>query len=181
MHSNASFLLIVLGLANCFVGVVRSQGVIVVPGSCAAREGNRHMTVYFAEQRVRRVQVVIDAVQLQSLKGTRLTQLRFRKDTKGAEHGYLRIRGGEGTPMVVNASFTDAKAASPSPIFRDNHGSHVVEVFRGTVTLPKVATEDDRAVASFDSSEAPTIQFTQPLPIVAGKNLCLDFETYPAS
>ena len=34
------------------------------------------------------------------------------------------------TPMVVNASFTDAKADMPSAIFRDNHGSKVVEIFR---------------------------------------------------
>ncbi|HMQ22760.1 MAG TPA: hypothetical protein PKE00_09745, partial [Planctomycetota bacterium] len=151
-----------------------------MPASCATREGNRRMTVHFAEQRTRRIQILVDASQLAGLRGSRLVRLSFRKEVVAADM-YERLRGGEVTPMVVNASFTDTKAASPSPVFRDNHGSNVVEVFRGTVTLPKVTSDEDRAVASFDAIEAPTLHFTQPLPIVAGKNLCLDFETYPAS
>ncbi|MCA8970941.1 MAG: hypothetical protein KDC95_14190 [Planctomycetes bacterium] len=157
-----------------------AQSSTVIPPSCATRDGNRHMTVYFAENRVRRVQVLIDARHLSGLSGSRLVRMSFRKDIKGADM-YGRIRGNETTPMVVNASFTDAKADMPSAIFRDNHGSKVVEIFRGGLALPRVSPTDGRAVATFASTEAPTFVFKQPLDIVAGKTLCLDFESFPAS
>ncbi|HMQ21415.1 MAG TPA: hypothetical protein PKE00_02940, partial [Planctomycetota bacterium] len=154
-------------------GLAQAQAV-VVPQSAAGVDGNRWMNSHFREQDPRRIQILIAARHLVGLQGKRLSQLAFRKDVKTAER-YSVLRGGESTAMRVLASFSDADPAKPAASFAANHGPTLVEVFRGAVTLPRVGVEEDRAVATFDPSEAPTLSFNQALPHENAKTLVLEF------
>ncbi|HMQ21514.1 MAG TPA: hypothetical protein PKE00_03440 [Planctomycetota bacterium] len=160
----------IVAAADC-----RSQSTaVVVPASASAVDGNRWMNSHFRERDARRIQLIIGAQHVASLSGKRLSELAFRKDTKYVNN-YKRLRGGEQTSMRILASWSDADPAKPALRFASNHGSTVVEVFRGVVALPKVSPIEDRSVASFDPREAPTIPFSTALPHVASKSLVLEF------
>lgn len=168
-----TLMVVVFWTASAAPGLAQAQAV-VVPQSAASVDGNRWMNSHFREQDPRRIQILIAARHLVGLQGKRLSQLAFRKDVKTAER-YSVLRGGESTAMRVLASFSDADPAKPALSFAANHGPTVVEVFRGAVTMPRVSVEEDRAVATFDPSEAPTLSFNQALPHENAKTLVLEF------
>lgn len=149
---------------------------IVVPASAAAADARARTTTFFAEGRERRIQLLIGAEHLRGLAGKRLTQLAFRKDIKYSAV-FDVLRGSVATTLTIRASFSAVDPANPSLVFAENHGTLRRTVFRGVVTLPKVAAVDTRLVSTFRAVEAPVVTFQAPLVHEPNKTLVLDFVT----
>jgi hypothetical protein len=147
-------------LALLIPAVLGAQQIVVVPSANALVDGNHAYSVAGTID-ARRQLTLIDGSQLQPLLGRAITAISFRRnaDTKVFQGGDAHIR--------VRMSHAARAWNAASPAFADNHGTAVVEVFHGIVSMPTSPGIAGNQVA-WTPANVLRVQFTTPFVYVGG-------------
>lgn len=150
---------------------IAAQGLHVVPQSAAAAEGNA-MRAFPGIGVGDRLQIIVDAAELQPLVGRTLNGLALRRDT--SFDGALLNASGQ---VVVRIGVA---ATGPDRAQRDFAGNlpAPTEVFRGQIDAP--ATGPAPIAPSWDQADTVRVQFATGY-AYAGGPLCVEIESLAAA
>lgn len=161
-------------LLLCALAPTAAAQNLVVPANRVASDGSTGQAFPGFSQRLR-MQVVVDDAELVGLRQHEITAIAVRRDGQ-----YQKALQGGRANLIVRVSIAPRPPGSSSPVFATNHGTSVVEVFRGEVVVPDAPALAGRHGATWQSPDAVTIPFTAPFPY-AGGHLCIDVEGTPVA
>jgi hypothetical protein len=160
-----------LFVAACIAAPVAAQGMHVVPQSATSAEGNA-MRAFPGIGVGDRLQVIVDAAELQPLVGRTVNGLVLRRDTSfdgalasASGRVVVRIGAAAAAPDAAQRSFV---ANLPAP----------VEAFRGAIDAP--ATGPAPTAPSWDPADTVRVQFAAGF-LYAGGPLCVEVESLAAA
>jgi hypothetical protein len=147
---------------------------VVVPSSCLTLDGSAGGAMPGFNERFR-MQTLIDPGQLSGLAGRAVTALIVRRDGQD-----LRAMTGGQCTLIVKMSTTTRLPHEVTASFAGNEGGDVVEVFRGTVTIPNAPALNDRHAAQWLSQHTVRIPLANAFRYGSGA-LCIDIEGSPVA
>jgi len=117
-----------------------------------------------------RQQFLLGAGRLAPIAGSTISSIAFRRDSAFR----AALNGGGGT-VTISLSTIAKAPLSASPVFAENRGSRVVQVYSGPITIPPSAALTGNATASWNSSDTIVIPFTTSFDY-SGGTLCVEID-----